>query len=767
VESIDPVGRYEGFVTARIVGIEPHPHAGRLCLCTVDAGPAGIFRVVSGAPNLRAGLETVLALPGARLSDGRIVEPAEIRGVRSEAAVVSEKEIGISDDASGIAVLEGEGPPGTPLAERLGTADTVLDIDVTPNRGDCLSILGIARELAALTGQRLRDRPGRLVERGPSTSESIRVEVREPGLCGRYVARVVREVNVGPSPLWMRSRLVAAGLRPISGVVDVTNYVMLERGQPLHAFDLRRLVGSTVVVRRAGTPGAFVTLDGVERALEPEDLVIADAERPVAIAGVMGGIETAVGSETREVLIEAAWFDPAAVRRTARRLGLRSESSLRFERGVDPEGVPRAAARAAELLSKISGGQIAPGAVDVYPAPAAAPEVLVRSERVNRLLGTDLSIGEIGQALRRVSGSVRAAGRGGFLCRPPSWRSDLSREADFVEEVARLVGYDRIPETLPRVRLAAGRGLRPEFRQIRRILCSEGFVEAVTVRLRAARENELFPGLGPQQAPAVQLRNPLSAEAAEMRRSLVPGLLEVARRNRQRGESWIRVFEVGTVFWRDPTGGVVEREAVGGCLRGPVPARGILREDRDESFYDAKGAVEAILEGLRIEGARFARGGSFSFLHPGKAARVTCQGEDIGYVGGLHPGLARVADLPGDTWVFELDIEKLGSYRAARVTFQPLPRVPAVVRDVAIVVDEAFEAEAVLEAISGRTDLGVDSVRLFDVYRGSPLPEGKKSLAYSIAYRAPDRTLTDEEVNSLHERLVGMLRERLGVELRR
>ncbi|MGH7818182.1 MAG: phenylalanine--tRNA ligase subunit beta, partial [Candidatus Binatia bacterium] len=767
VDAVDPWGRFERIVAARIVGIERHPHADRLAVCAVDAGPAGRLRVVSGAPNLEAGLSVALALPGARLASGSWVEAVDIRGVVSEGAVVSELEIGVSDDGSGVMCLPGEAAVGAPLAELLGTADSVLDIDVTPNRGDCLSVLGIAREVASLTGLRVRDRRPHLSESQPATTEQVRVEIRDPDLCRRYAARVVAGVTLGPSPLWMRSRLEALGLRPINNVVDVTNYVMLERGQPLHAFDLERLAGPAIVVRRAGDTRRFTTLDGVERDLVADDLVIADAGRAVAIAGIMGGVDTAVGAETRSLLIESAWFAATAIRRTSRRLGLRSESSVRFERGVDPEGAAAAADRAAELLVRVAGGQPAIGAVDVQPVPLTSADVLVRSDRVNRLLGTSFGMSEIGQALRRVSASVKAAGRGGYLCRAPSYRSDLEREADFVEEVARLLGYDRIPESLPRIPLTGGGAkARPEH-EARRLLVAEGMHEMVLFRFVPADWNERLRGLAPDGAAAVRLRNPLSTDTAEMRLSLLANLLAAARRNRHQGEPWIRAFEIGTVFWRDSSGTFVERSAAAGVLRGPVPQRGVLRESREESFYDAKGVAEALFEGLDVDGVRWKREGQPPFLHPGKSAAVHAGADVLGYVGGLHPELARDVELPGDTWVFELDMKKVGSYASRRVTFQPLPRVPAIVRDLAIVADEAFEAQAVLDAIAERSDLLVESVSLFDLYRGSPLPEGKKSLAYSIAYRAADRTLTDEEVNRLHDRLVETVTRRLGVEVRR
>jgi phenylalanyl-tRNA synthetase beta chain len=766
VEAIEPYGTYERMLVGRIVGVEPHPNADKLAIASVDVGGGELLRVVSGAPNVQAGVRVPVALVGATLSDGERVAAVEIRGVPSTAVVLSEREIGISDDHSGVMELGDDAEPGTPIAKLFGTADEILEIGVTPNRGDCLSIVGVAREISALTGARLRIPPVRLSEKGAATAEAIRVDIRDADLCHRYVARVVRAVKIGPSPLWMRSRLESLGVRAINNVVDVTNYVMLERGQPLHAFDLAKLRGGVIIVRRAAAGETVRTLDGVDRLLEPGDLVIADGEGPVAVAGVMGDERSGVGASTRDVLLESAWFLPSTVRRTSRRLGLRSEASLRFERHVDVGGTPLAADRAVELLAKLGNGEIAAGRVDAYPKPYAPTPVLIRSDRVNRLLGTSLPVTEIGQSLRRVSASVKAAGKGGYLCTPPSYRSDLTREADFVEEVARLAGYDKVPSTQPRA--AFGTASTDRSRALtgmaRELCASQAMNEMNNLRFVAADWNRRFPGLAPASAKPIALQNPMTADTAEMRMSLVPNLVAAAVRNRRQGEASIRAFEFGTVFWND--GEIRERQAVGGLLMGPVARRGLLAEEREESFYDAKGVVETLLEGLRVRGVRWSAADVPAFLHPGKAALVRVGDDTLGFVGGLHPRIARAADLGADAWVIELDFEKLESYASQRVTFQQLPKYPAVVRDLAIVADEGFESQAVLDTIAGCSDLPVESARLFDLYRGKPLPQGKKSLAYSIAYRSADRTLTDEEVNRFHQSLIERVTRNLGVALR-
>jgi phenylalanyl-tRNA synthetase beta chain len=427
--------------------------------------------------------------------------------------------------------------------------------------------------------------------------------------------------------------------------------------------------------------------------------------------------------------------------------------------------VATAADRAAELFARTARGQVAAGRVDSYPNPAPRLDVLVRSERANRMLGTSFPVAEIGQLLRRVSAAVKATGRGGYLCRVPSCRSDLTREADFIEEIARIGGYDRIPPTQPRAALA-GTGERPARRletRMRDLLAAQGLNEMICRRFVGTQWNLRVSGVAPSGVRGIALRNPMSTDATEMRVSLLPGLLAAAAHNRRQGESWVRSFEIGNVFWTDGT--IQERKVIGGVLLGAVPQRGLLRDSRPESFYDAKGVVEALLEGLGVASVRWGAADVPSFLHPGKAATVRREADVLGYVGGFHPEVAKAADV-GEVWGFELDFAKLESYARRRFTFQPLPKYPAIVRDLAIVADETFEAQAVLETIDVCSDLPVESAQLFDLYRGDPLPAGKKSLAYSIAYRDPSRTLTDEEVNRLHQSLIERITRQLGVALR-
>ncbi|MEA2624468.1 MAG: phenylalanyl-tRNA synthetase beta chain [Candidatus Binatota bacterium] len=768
VDAIERHGTFSGIVAGEIVALEPHPNADRLSLCTIDAASRGRLRVISGAPGLAVGQRVPLAFPGARLADGSAVEAVEIRGVTSEGAVLSEKEIGLSEVASTVMRLAPDAPAGSDLADVLGTADTVLDVDVTPNRGDCLSILGIAREIAAITGTRLRPKRARLAETAPPTGDRIAVAIEAPDLCRRYVARVIAGIRVAGSPRWMRLRLEALGVRSINNVVDVTNYVMLERGQPLHAFDLDRVSGARLVVRRAGADRTIRTLDGVEHALDPDDLVIADAERPVALAGVMGGADSAVGDATRDVLLEAAHFLPAAVRRTSRRLGLRSEASYRFERSVDVEGVPSAADRAAELFARLAGGRVLAGHVDVYPEPWRPVEVSVRATRVNALLGTGLAPGEIAHSLRRLNVRVATGGRGVFACTPPSYRGDLAREADFVEEVARLYGYGAIAETLPRAALRApvDSGLRLLLRRVRELLVGAGAIEMINQRFTSSDWNRRIRGLAPPGCGPVAIVNPMSSEASELPLSVLSGLMVALQHNVRQGEGSVRAFEVGRVFWTTGQPECEERRVIGGVLYGRAPAAGVGEDPREESFEDAKGVLERLFEGLRLSDVRWTAETIPPFLHPGKSASVVRAGDRLGHVGALHPDVQAATDLERPVWAFEVDFEKLASYALPPVAFRPLTRYPLVVRDLAVVAEESFQAQGVLDMIAAHPELLVESVELFDVYRGAPIASGKKSLAYSIAYRAGDRTLTDDEVNALHRRLTETLVSGLGVEPR-
>lgn len=767
VDGVETLGaEIRDVLIGEILSTAPHPSAERLTLCEVRTGSGPTALVVCGARNMQAGDRVAYAPPGTTLPGERRIERAEIRGVASAGMLCSEAELGIGAGGDGILILGSDAPLGERLVVHLGIEDTVLDIDVTPNRGDCLSILGIAREVAALTGQPLPRTRSALREKGAPAIEAIGVRIEDPVGCPRYAARIIRGVTVRPSPPWVARRLEAVGLRAINNVVDVTNLVMIERGQPLHAFDYATLDRREVVVRRAGATRGLRTLDGVDRALASDDLLITTGDTPIALAGVMGGADTEVSDATTTVLLESACFDPASIRRTARRTELRSEASFRFERGVDIEGVIPALDRAAALLKQLAGGEVAPGVVESHPAPYRATSIHLRPKRVEELLGVSVQRSEMSTALKALGATVGSAPQGALMVAPPSFRRDLTREIDLVEEVARVLGYERIGAAMPVAPLSAGT-LPPRLRwerTLKQVLLAAGFFEAVPLSFASAETNRWLPGLDlPGDATAVRIANPINRDEPEMRRSVLPGLISAWRVNRNQGARGLAIFTVGRVYWQ--LDGPHEAWRLGGLLVGELPRRG-LGSPGQATFADLKGVVELMLERLRVADRIAFEATDTAPFHPGKSAVMRCEGETVGIVGALHPEVAFALDLAEECWGFELDIEKLLPYCPQGSAFIGLPRFPATMRDVAVVVDESFPSERIVQFVrQWRPDL-IEEVSLFDAYVGAPIPAGRKSLAFSIAYRAADRTLTDEEVNGLQSELRAALTRDLGVALR-
>lgn len=760
-----------GVRVGRIEAVARHPEADRLSVCRVAArAGGGPVTIVSGAPDLARGMRVAVASPGARLADGTAVAARTVRGVESAGVLCSAAEIGLGAEADRVLVLPRGARVGAPVGDLPGVRDTVLELDVTPNRGDCLSILGVAREVAAATGARLRRRRPVVQESGPAAAGEIAVAVEDVDGCPRYLGRLVRSVRRQRSPLWLRLRLERAGMRSVDAIVDAANHVMLETGQPLHTFDRDRLDGGRVVVRRARAGETIETLDGVMRALADQDLVIADRTGPVAVAGVMGGARAEIGPETTSLLLESAFFDPASVRRTARRLGLSSEASYRFERRVDPAMVPVALEALASLLAEVAGGESAPGVVaagapERLPAPRA---IVLRPARVVATLGADLTAGEMRRRLRAVGARVER-GADGLVVTPPSHRADLAIEADLVEEVARLGGYGTLPARVPLAPMRAARDTeaRVLVRRVRHLLVGEGLYEAVTPPFVAEAVDDAVPGWIGAGLHSSRLLNPLSAEQACLRRSPLASLVRVATLNADRGAEFVGVFEVGTGFGVTAGGARVERRGVAVLLGGVWPPRGVERVGPAVDFADVKGVVENLLAGLGADDAdlRFEATGAPALWHPGCSAVVSLAGRAIGALGTIHPKAAQSLDIPAKTQLAEVDFQALGFYRRARSP-RPLPRYPAVTRDIAVVVDEEFRSQAVLEEIGRLNHPLIESARLFDCYRGDPIAPGKKSLAYTIAYRAPDRTLTDDEVGAAHDAVRARLRERFALDLR-
>jgi phenylalanyl-tRNA synthetase beta chain len=647
--------------------------------------------------------------------------------------------------------------------------DWMFEIAVTPNRGDCLGIIGIAREVAALTGARLKAVPSSATKKDSSINKRIALKIDDAKLCARYSARIVDELRIAPSPAWLRCRLEACGIRAINNVVDVTNYVMLETGQPLHAFDLDRMPTKRIVVRPAKAIKKFTTLDGVERELMPEDLLICDGDMPIALAGVMGGVDSEVRDSTRSILLESANFAPSNIRRTARRLALHSEASHRFERGVDPDGTIRALDRVVWLIKQIAGGNALVGAADCYPVKAKPVTLRLRAERLERLLGVRFELKQAEKLFDALGLKTERQEKSRTLrVRVPTNRADLTREADLIEELARLRGYDKIPTTLPLIRIAGG-NIDPRSaweRKLSVLLTGEGLTEVINLPFTSEKLNRNFTGLWQPAASAVAVLNPLAKENAEMRHSLIPGLVDNLRLNLAHEAKSFHGYHLGKVFGSTAAGEINERQCVGGLLCGPQRVHGLrMGEEVSVGFVQCKGVLEGILDLFRLaEKASWSRS-DFRFLHPGKSAVLRCDQFVLGYMGELHPDLSGELEIPA-CWVFELDFDKLLEYAPRRIVTQTIPRFPAVERDLAIVVDRDFASQQVIRWINNLGEPLIEHVEVFDQYLGAPIPDGKKSLAYRVSYRAEDKTLTDAEINGLHQNLVQRLRDTFGAEQR-
>lgn len=758
VEAIErPWERLAGVIVARVLEVRDHPGSDRLCIARVHTG-SGETEVVVGVRNMAPGDLVPLAGPGATVP--LLPEPLgarEIRGVVSNGMLCAPDELGISPSHEGILILPPDLEPGADLKAVLGLDDAVLDIEVTPNRPDFLSVIGIAREVAAATGTPLTV-PTPSVPEDPERAEEVAtVRVEDPERCPRYLARVLRDVRHAESPIPVQARLTAAGMRPISAAVDATNYAMLEIGQPLHPFDLALLKGPGIVVRRAREGERMVTLDGVERVLTADDLLICDLERPVAVAGVMGGEVAEISETTTDVLLESATFERGGIQRTRRRLELSSEASMRFERGVDPEAVPRGADRACELMTAWCGARVLSGAIDVGRAPERR-WVSMRASRASMLIGYEVTPADAVQVFDRLGMASRTEGDV-VSVEVPGYRVDIEREVDLIEEVVRIQGYDRVGSTLPPVRQAGGMPETVAFlRRIRHLLVRAGLREVQLIPFVSEADLRLVGA-----ADAVRIANPLQAEEGWLRTSLVPGLLKAVRRNLNRQVRSVAIFEVGTVF-RLVDGRPTERPSAAFAMTG-VADPGWSGGGRPYDVFDAKGVVEALLAGL---GLTWEVGGVPGRpFHPGRSAAVVVGGERIGIVGELHPSVAQALDLAGRVAVGELDLEPLRrAASAVRTTGAELPRFPPVRRDLAFVVDAAVPAAAVERVLREAAGDLLDTCLLFDVFEGPPLRPGTRSLAFSIDLRAPDRTLGSEETDAVVARISERLARELGAELR-
>jgi phenylalanyl-tRNA synthetase beta chain len=823
VGAIERIGDWwdrDKIVVAEVLEVRPHPNADRLVLADVAYGGPAVEQCVTGAPNLfpykgvgRVSLKVAFAMEGAELYDGHQagfvktrLKPTKIRGVPSRAMVCSEKELGLSDSHEGIMLLPDDAPVGAPLADYLG--DAILDLDLTPNLARCLNMVGVAREVAALTGASLRYPDTGWQTGGPPAASLARVEIEDPDLCARYIATIIRDAQTGPSPQWMQDRVRKAGMRPISNIVDVTNYVMLEWGQPLHAFDYDKLVARagggvpTIIVRRSRPGETMTTLDGIDRQFGEDTLLICDTAGPIAVAGVMGGLETEIDDSTRNILLESANFYFLSIRRTTQALKLPSEASLRFGRGIHPALAEPAARRASELMRVLAGGTVARGMVDAYPRPAQPAVIDLTLDEVERNLGMAFNAEEITRILESLEFTVEPVLPSPASVQPllrvtvPAHRLDCQYPADLIEEVARIYGYDRIPVTEMADRLPpqrANRDLELE-EEVRDVLAGCGLQEVVTYSLtNLGREAALDPGKTAADLDAASyiiLANPITQERSAMRHSLLPGVLETTAAN-LRFRNRVTIFEVGKVFLPRPVGrgGPPCPPDVDGDHKGsPLPEAelpdeprrlSILmtgpRDDRhwlatpgpDLDFFDLKGMVETLLERLHVAGARYEPAEHPTF-QPGRTARLRVGEAEIGLLGEIHPAVREAFDLPDRRIAAaELDLEALLAQVPPSWLVEPIWAFPAVLQDLAVVVDEEVPAARVRDLIVAAGGFLLKEVKLFDVYRGDPVPAGKKSLAYALAFQAPDKTLQDAIVAKQVGRIVGRLRQELGAALRR
>ncbi len=754
----------------RIRAVAPHPRSDTLKICEVDLGN-GTAAVVCGAPNARQDLLVAVALPGAVLPDGTVMQQSVIRGTASEAMICSEKELGLGREAGGVMELDSRLSPGRTLKSAFDLSDTVLDIDLTPNRPDCLSLLGIAREIAAIQNTPLRYPDCRLPEGGRAIAELTSVSIAAPALCPRYAARLLTGVTVGPSPFWLQDRLLSIGLRPINNIVDVTNFVLMELGQPLHAFDFDRLAGRRVVVRTAAAGEVFTTLDRKDRPLSPDMLLICDAEKPVAIGGVMGGLNSEIEPSTTRVFIESAYFSPASIRGTAKQLGLSTEASFRFERGVDPHRTVAALNRAARLMADISGAELVEGLIDEHPHPAETPPVRLGVAETNRLLGTDFSAAQIAALLQSIEFEVKPADGDHFTVVPPSFRVDIGRPEDLIEEVARRAGYDHILPTYPAVPVK-GRPLlkkRAVRNRVKAAMAGRGFNEIITYSfIDAAEVDRLGLKKDDFRRRTVSILNPLSEEQAVMRSSLVPGLLHALHLNLTRQEKNLRLFEIGKTFFAGKADELPEEiEMMAGLWSGVRRAPSWHGGEAEADFFDVKGIVESLFQELDIQKIAFTAvsDGDCTYTRPGFSASIQAQGKQIGLLGEIHPRVRQRFELKRTAFIFEVTLDRLVPLVSETKRAVTLPRFPAVSRDVTLIVERRLEAGKILDRIEKMDEDLIEALQLFDVFEGRPIPAGRKSISFRIVYRSAERTLEDEEINRLHRQVTGRLLEEFKASL--
>lgn len=770
IETVEVFGEeIEGVVVGKILKVEPHPNADRLLVAQVDVGGSEPVQICTGAMNIFEGALVPVALDGSRVpgplhgkekvEGGEIIRAGELRGLASNGMMCNCTELGFSDKVvpvkhrDGIWILEGDYAPGTGIIQALSLDEATVDFEITPNRPDCLSMIGMARETAAVFGGPLRypeTACGRVSEE--KTGDHMQVTVENPALCKRFTGRVVKDIKIGQSPWWLQHRLITAGMRPINNIVDITNYVMLEYGQPIHAYDLRQIRGGQIRVGNAAEGETFVTLDGQERKLSPDMLMIRDAEGPIGIAGVMGGLDSEIRDDTAVIFVEAANFSGDSVRATSKKLGLRTEASSRFEKGLDPNLASEACSRVCRLIEELGAGTVLSDMIDIYPHPEAPRTHEIRVSRMSHMLGVALSGAEVEgylQALEmkteRMDDLIRVT--------PPTVRMDLSEEVDYVEEVARMYGYDRLPATLPRSHVESVRTAVQMIRSTaKNILMGLGVNEIQTYSFVSPRTVDRI-ALDPKD-PArefVTLLNPLGEDTSVMRTVLLPNMLEVLSRNMARSMEAMRAYELGNTFRVDPDAGEalpIEKDSLCVALYGET-----------ESFFTLKGILTETLSVLGVTGLEFEAQSANASYHPGRCADIIYKGKTIGAMGQIHPAVADAFHLTQPVYAAELFFGDLYSLVSMEKKYQPLPKYPAMKRDFAMVVEEQVRVGDLEKEIRAHAGDLLESVKLFDIYRGNQVPKGSKSVAFSLTYRAKDRTLKEAEVSEINTRVLVALKD--------
>lgn len=771
VETVESMGElYRGIIVAEVQALTAHPQADNLLVAKLGIKD-GETTVVTAAKNLKVGDRIPLAQPGTTLPNGVRIEQADFRGILSQGMMCSETELGLARESDGIMVLSAETELGADIAKVLGLDDDVLVLELTANRADCYGMLGVAREVSAITSQPVRLPDVSVKEEASGViNEWAQVEIKDPDLCPRYSGRVLTDITMGPSPLWMRRRLLSAGVRPISNMVDLTNYVMLEMNQPMHAFDLQHLAGSRIVVRRAAAGELMTTLDKTERQLQPEQLLIADPEQGHCIAGVMGGSISEVSQDTKQVFLESAYFSPVSIRRTAAGLAMRTESSMRFGKGgIDPSGTTLALDRVAHLVEELGIGKIVPGIIDQYPAPVTPRTIEAKTSRINELLGTEIPSETMIGYLKKLGLDVEQKGESAIVVHIPTRRPDLENTADLAEEVARLHGFDKIPVTVPASDVVGKRTPRQQLeKNLRGLMMGFGLSEVVTYSFHGESLLDRM-GLAADDPlrNTVKLWMSLSEEGSMMRTTLLGGMLQVLENNAKRRQNDGAFFEIARVYIPRKDGELpYEPLHLSGALMGLASETGWNQNKRKVDFYDGKGMLEQLMDGLRVNHLSFSLG-YHPMMHPGRTAQVAVDSKILGYVGEIHPTVAKEFGFSEPVVLWEIDLENVFPAAGEReIAYRPLPKFPGISRDLATLVPESVKSGEIEHVIRRSASELLEDLRLFDMYIGDKIPAGYRSLAFSMHFRAEDRTLQEEEISRIMERIMGSLRQEVAAEIR-